>query len=65
MSRSFRYDMPFNVVGVVLHVKDGKYTADISLSGTGYDYVYPSTAAEAIKAGQSKWSKYWKNMEVS
>ena len=51
----------FNVVGVVLHVKNGKYTADISLSGKGYDYVYPSTAAAAIKAGKSKWSKYWKN----
>ena len=51
----------FNVVGAVLHVKDGKYTADISLSGTGYDYVYPSTAEAAIKAGKSKWSPYWVN----
>ena len=51
----------FNVVSAVLHVKDGKYTADISLSGTGYDYVYPSTAEAAIKAGKSKWSPYWVN----
>ena len=51
----------FNVVSAVLHVKDGRYTADISLSGKGYDYVYPSSAEAAIKAGKSKWSKYWLN----
>ena len=52
----------FNIVGVVLHVsKDGAYTADISLSGKGYDYVYPGTAEEALAAGQSKWSGAWTN----
>ena len=49
----------FNVRNVVLHAKDGAYTADITLSATGYDYVYPGTKKEAQKAGKKKWSEAW------
>ena len=48
----------FNVTAVKLHVKDGVYTADVTLGGTGYDYVYPGTAAAAKKAGKKAWSRY-------
>ncbi|MDO4622326.1 MAG: hypothetical protein Q4B22_05165 [Eubacteriales bacterium] len=53
----------FNMAGVVLHVKDGVYTADITLSGTGYDYVYPGSAEQAKAAGEGAWSPAWTNAD--
>lgn len=45
----------FKVTGVKLTAKDGKMTAVITLSGSGYNYLYMGTAAEAAKADQSAW----------
>ena len=43
---------------VILKVnKDKSMTATITLSGTGYDYVYMGTPAQARSAGKSKWIK--------
>ncbi|MBQ8305572.1 MAG: hypothetical protein IJX90_05060 [Blautia sp.] len=45
----------FKVVKCVLTKKDGKMTAVLTLSGTGYDYLYPGTDAEAGSADKSSW----------
>ena len=37
--------------------KDGSMTATITLNGTGYDYVYMGTAAQARSAGKANWIK--------
>ena len=37
----------FRVVATILTVKNGKMSAEITLSGIGYDYLYMGTAAEA------------------
>lgn len=37
----------FRVVKSVLHVKDGEMTADLTMSGQGYGYLYMGKAAEA------------------
>lgn len=45
----------FKVVGVELTAKDGAMSAVITLSGTGYDYLYMGTPEEAEKADKSTW----------
>lgn len=45
----------FRVVSSRLIVKDGKLKASILLSGTGYDYLYMGTAAEAAAADEKSW----------
>lgn len=45
----------FRVVSSRLIVKDGKLKASILLSGTGYDYLYTGTAAEAAAADEKSW----------
>ena len=45
----------FSVVSSRLIVKDGKLKASILLSGTGYDYLYMGTAAEAAAADEKSW----------
>ena len=54
------YDTPvdssssmFKVVACKLTAKDGKYTATITLSGTGYDLLYLGTAEAAVAADAS------------
>lgn len=44
----------FRVVTTILTVKNGKMSAEITLSGTGYDYLYMGTAAEAA-GNESQW----------
>lgn len=44
----------FRVVATILTVKNGKISAEITLSGTGYDYLYMGTAAEAA-GNESQW----------
>ena len=46
----------FKVLKAVLHVKDGKYQVTLTLSGTGYDYLYAGTAAQAESADKSTWA---------
>lgn len=45
----------FRVISSRLIVKDGKLKASILLSGTGYDYLYTGTAAEAAVADEKSW----------
>lgn len=45
----------FRVISSRLIVKDGKLKASILLSGTGYDYLYMGTAAEAAAADEKSW----------
>lgn len=45
----------FRVVGCTLTVKNGKMSAVLTLSGTGYDYLYLGTEEEAVKADKSLW----------
>ena len=42
----------FRVVGCTLTVKNGKMSAVLTLSGTGYDYLYLGTKARGCKSGQ-------------
>lgn len=44
----------FRVVATILTAKNGKMSAEITLSGTGYDYLYMGTAAEAA-GNESQW----------
>lgn len=48
----------FRVVNCVLTSKNGKMTAVLTLSGTGYDYLYSGTAEEAAKADPSTYVPY-------
>lgn len=45
----------FRVVGCTLTVKNGKMSAVLTLSSTGYDYLYLGTEEEAAKADKSLW----------
>lgn len=48
----------FRVVNCQLTSKNGQMTAEIALSGTGYDYLYMGTGKEAFGADPSKWIAY-------
>lgn len=48
----------FKVTDCVLTSKDGNMTAKLTLSGTGYDYLYVGTSTEAALADPSKWIPY-------
>ena len=45
----------FNVIDCKLTVKNGKMSAVLTLSGTGYGYLYMGTKEEAAAADQSSW----------
>ena len=49
----------FKVVDCSLKVKDGKMTAEILLSGTGYYALYKGTADEALASYQAKDESQW------
>lgn len=53
----------FKVVACRLEVADGEMTAALTLSGTGYGYLYPGTAAEAGEAPQSDWIPFSEDFE--
>ena len=53
----------FKIVSAQLTVKDGKMTALITLSGTGYDYLYSGTSDEAIVADVTTWIASVGNVE--
>lgn len=48
----------FKVTDCILISKNGEMTVKITLSGTGYDYLYVGTSAEAALADKSKWIPY-------
>ena len=47
----------FKVTDCVLTSKNGKMTAKVTLSGTGYDYLYAGTSAKAT-ADSANWVKF-------
>ena len=47
----------FKIVKTELSVVNGTMTAKLTLSGTGYDYLYPGTAAEAEK-DKAGWAAF-------
>lgn len=53
----------FKVVDCILTAKDGKMNAVLTLSGTGYGYLYMGTKEEAASADQSSWIPYQMNKE--
>lgn len=53
----------FRVVNCVLTSAGGKMQAEITLSGTGYDYLYVGTAEEAEAASEEEWISYSVNSE--
>ncbi len=52
----------FNVVNCLLTVKDGKMTAVVTLSGTGYDYLYIGDADKAAEDTEN-WIPYVEDAE--
>ena len=48
----------FSITDCILHVKDGEMTAEMFMSGTGYLYVYPDTAEEAVTHEESDYIPY-------
>ena len=53
----------FKVVDCILTAKDGKMSAVLTLSGTGYGYLYMGTKEETASADQSSWIPYQVNEE--
>ena len=51
----------FRVIACTMTVKDGKMTAILTLNGTGYDYLYPGTADEALAASADEWIPFVKD----
>lgn len=51
----------FKVVASKLTIADGEITATVTLSGTGYDYLYAGKAENAA-ANQSDWAAYEENL---
>lgn len=48
----------FRITDCQLTVKDGKMTAVMTMSGTGYAYVYPGTGEQAAKADEKSYIPY-------
>lgn len=48
----------FQVTKCVLRVEDGQLYTTMTMSGTGYGYLFPGTGAEADAAGKDSWSPY-------
>lgn len=48
----------FKITKCTLNVKDGSMTADMTLSGTGYEKLYMGTADEAASADESEYIGY-------
>ena len=54
----------FKVVDCVITSEDGKMTAVITLSGTGYDYLYAGSAKEAYAAAGEGWIPFVQDPET-
>lgn len=51
----------FNVIDCVITSKSGQMTATVTLSGTGYDYLYAGTSKQAV-ADRSNWAHFVKDI---
>ena len=52
----------FRIIDAKLKVVNGKMTAELTLSGTGYDYLYAGTKEQAAK-DKANWAPFTKNAE--
>ena len=52
----------FKIIDAKLKVVDGKMTAELTLSGTGYDYLYAGTGEEA-KNDKENWAPFTVNAD--
>ena len=53
----------FKIVDCVLRVEDGRLTAVLTMSGSGYGYLYQGTSAEADAAPMESWTPYFEDEE--
>ena len=53
----------FKVMDCILRVEDGKMTAVLTMSGSGYGYLYQGTSAEADAAPVENWTPYFENAD--
>lgn len=53
----------FKVMDCILRVEDGKMTAVLTMSGSGYGYLYQGTSAEADAAPMESWTPYFENAD--
>ena len=49
----------FKIMDCILRVEDGKMTAVLTMSGSGYGYLYQGTSAEADAAPVENWTPYF------
>ena len=52
----------FKIIDAKLKVVNGKMTAELTLSGTGYDYLYAGTGAQA-ENDKNNWAPFTENAE--
>ena len=53
----------FKVTDCILRVEDGKMTAVLTMSGSGYGYLYQGTSVEADAAPVESWTPYFENTD--
>lgn len=53
----------FKIMDCILRVEDGKMTAVLTMSGSGYGYLYQGTSAEADAAPVETWTPYFENAD--
>ncbi len=53
----------FKIMDCILRVEDGKMTAVLTMSGSGYGYLYQGTSAEADAAPVESWTPYFENAD--
>ena len=51
----------FRITDCILRVEDGKMIAVLTMSGSGYGYLYQGTSAEADTAPIESWTPYFEN----
>lgn len=53
----------FKILDCILRVEDGKLIAVLTMSGSGYGYLYQGTSAEADAAPVEDWTPYFENAD--
>ena len=49
----------FRIIDAKLKIVNGQIMADLTLSGQGYDYLYPGTGAQAeAEADKANWAPF-------
>ena len=53
----------FKIMNCILRVEDGNMTAVLTMSGSGYGFLYQGTSAEADAAPTESWTPYFENAD--